>query len=95
MTGFRVDLGRLELLIEKMSTVEAQLAEVHDDVDSRMRRLQVVWTGCAAAQHELAYREWAPGSREVHQSLARLREIAGTAHGNYTAAVVANRSMWA
>ena len=95
MSAFRVDLEQLDLLVEKMAAVEAQLVGVHDDVDSRMRRLHVVWTGRAAAEHQLAYREWASGSREVHEALARLRQIAHTAHTNYGSAVSANRAMWA
>ncbi|MBE7189099.1 WXG100 family type VII secretion target [Jatrophihabitans endophyticus] len=95
MTGFRVDLGALELLVERMSAVEAALAEVHDDVESRMRRLGVVWSGRAAAEHQLAYEHWSRGSAEARAALLRLREIARTAGGNYGAAVTANRAMWA
>lgn len=94
MTSFRVDLAALDSLVEQMSAVEARLRDVHDDVASRMRRLQVVWTGRAATEHDRAYQQWSSGSLEVHESLTRLREIARMAHGNYSAAVTANRTMW-
>ena len=92
--AFRVDLEQLELLVERLTAVESQLSEVHDEVETRLRRLRVVWTGRAAAEHQLAHQRWAGGSAEVHEALARLREIARIAHGNYSAAVIANRAMW-
>lgn len=94
MTAFRVDLEALDLLIERMSAVEAELTDVHDDVGSRMQRLQVVWSGRAATEHQVAYRRWSGGSAEAGEALLRLREIARTAHANYSAAVAANRTMW-
>ena len=53
MTAFRVDLASLDSLVERMSAVESQLLDVHDDVASRMRRLQLAWAGRAAAAHDL------------------------------------------
>lgn len=94
MTSFRVDLEQLDLLVERMSALEADLSDVHDDVESRMRRLQVVWSGRAAAEHQVAFQRWSSGAASAHEALVRLREIARAAHGNYGAAVTANRAMW-
>lgn len=94
MSRFSVDLEQLDELVERMGAVEARLEAVHDDVESRMRRLQVVWTGQAAAEHVEAYAQWSTGSREVHEALQNLRRIATLAHQNYRAAMSANASMW-
>ena len=59
-----------------------------------MQRVQVVWAGRAAAEHQAAFEQWSAGAAQAHEALLRLREIARTAHDNYGAAVTANRSMW-
>lgn len=95
MSSFRVNLEQLDLLIERMSAVEAELAGVHDDVESRMQRLQVVWSGRAAAEHQVAFQRWSSGAVQAREALAQLRRIARLAHGNYSGAVTANQAMWA
>ena len=48
----------------------------------------------AAEEYAAAHAAWARGARELHVALAQLRRIAATAHGNYGAAIAANRAMW-
>ena len=93
MTRLRVELDGLVALADRMAAVEAQLARVHDDVTARTAHLQ--WTGRAAAEHAQAQRQWAAGAVRLHEGLAELRALVHVAHGNYEAALRANRRIWA
>jgi len=93
MTRLRVELDDLVALADRMAAVEAQLARVHEDVTARTSHLD--WTGRAAAEHADTQRQWAAGAELLHAGLAELRAAVRVAHGNYEAAVRANRQMWA
>jgi WXG100 family type VII secretion target len=90
-----VDLDRLAQLVDRMSRLEAQLVRVGDDADARVRVLHAGWSGAAASAQAAAHAQWRAGAAEVHDALVALRAIVSTAHGNYAAAVAANRRMWA
>ncbi len=94
MTRLVVDLERLAHLVERMARLQAQLVRVGDDADARVRQLQAGWSGAAASAQAAAHVQWRAGAVEVHEALAALWAIGSTAHGNYVAAVVANRRMW-
>jgi|tagenome__1003787_1003787.scaffolds.fasta_scaffold16716916_2 WXG100 family type VII secretion target len=94
MTRLRVDLDRLDDFVRHAQRVAAQLDRVRGEVDTRVRDAQVVWTGRAAAAQVEAHARWAAGAAELHAALESLRVMAATAHGNYAAAVHANRRMW-
>ena len=93
MSRLRVELDRLAELVDRMALVEAQLAQVRSDVAARTSRVD--WTGAAASRHAEAQARWASGAALLHEALAELRAAAAVAHGNYVAAVQANRHMWA
>ena len=94
MSRLRVDLARLDDLVEQMRRVADQLERVRTEVDSRVQAAQLVWTGRAAHAQVDAHARWTAGAAELHEALESLRSIAATAHGNYAAAVHANRRMW-
>lgn len=95
MTGFAVDLELLADVVERITVCGRRLEAVQDEVDARMKQLQVVWRGVAAAEHAEAHQRWVAGAAQMHEALAILRTIASTAHGNYSSAVQANVRMWA
>jgi WXG100 family type VII secretion target len=95
MTRLVVDLDRLADLIERMDSFHQQLAAARSAVDARVRSVHVRWTGDAATAASAAQARWDAGAHEVHEALAALRSVAATVHGNYAAAVAANRRMWA
>lgn len=94
MTGYAVDLEQLDLLVGRLAAFEQALEGVRDDVESRMRRLGVMWTGLAAAEHQAAASTWAAGEATARSALRELRSAVATARANYAAALQANAAMW-
>jgi WXG100 family type VII secretion target len=94
MSEFAVQLEALADVIEQMAGFERAAEQQAADVDARVSRLHTTWTGAAAEEHALAHRQWTNGVHELRTAIAALRRIASTAHGNYSAAVSANRRMW-
>jgi WXG100 family type VII secretion target len=95
MSRLRIDLERLDRLVEQMRHVQEELRSAHHDVETRVRQAHLTWSGPAAAAQAAAERRWALGAAEVQEALAALHSIAATAHANYAAAAHANRRMWA
>jgi WXG100 family type VII secretion target len=95
MSRLVVDLDRLAQLVDRMTRFEAQLGRVGEDADARVHLMHAGWTGAAASTQAAAHVQWRAGAAEVHDALVALRAIVATAHGNYAAAVAANRRMWA
>jgi uncharacterized protein YukE len=56
--------------------------------------LHATWVGEAATTQADAHRRWSDGAQEMRDALAKLRQAAQTAHGNYTGAATNNMSMW-
>jgi WXG100 family type VII secretion target len=94
MSRLQVDLDRLDRLVDHLRQVGEQLGRLRTDVDARVQQVHGAWTGTAALSAAAAHARWANGAAELHEALVRLQAIATTAHGNYAAAVRANRRMW-
>ena len=92
--AFAVDVEMLQTVIDRMCGFERTLEQQLDELDARVRRLHGVWSGEAAAEHRRAHEEWSAGAQQMHVAIATLRQIGSTAHGNYAAAIAANRQMW-
>jgi WXG100 family type VII secretion target len=95
MTPIAVDLDRLAELIDAMERFGAHLSHLRELTDMRVQALGDAWSGEAAGAHASAQARWAAGAADVHAALGALRSVAATSHANYTAAVTANRRMWA
>jgi len=95
VTRFAVDLAELEAMVAELARCEAELTEARSDVDRVAAELRQRWDGAAAAAHQDSQREWAAGDAAMRDALTRLRDVLALAHENYTAAVSANRTMWA
>jgi hypothetical protein len=48
----------------------------------------------STGEHRQAHTKWKHGAQEMREGLAAMRQIAMTAHGNYTDAASVNASMW-
>jgi WXG100 family type VII secretion target len=94
MTRIAVDVERLTEFVERLRHTQAQLIRAEDDVDARIRQLHPGWAGAAAQAQECAHEQWRAGAARLQDALAALHAAARTAHGNYAAAVLANRRMW-
>jgi uncharacterized protein YukE len=95
MTRLAVDVDGLVALVERMQLFEAQLAGARSAAEMLERGLDGAWSGAASAARAAAHARWRTAAAEVAQALSDLRAIASGAHANYTAAVAANRGMWA
>jgi ESAT-6 family protein len=93
--GFRVDPAQLWEAIEQLTRFEQHLVSALEQADARVDRLHATWTGAAAAEHRAAHQRWQRGAEEMRQALVVMRQIATTAHENYTAAAAVNARMWA
>lgn len=94
MTGFAVTLEALIDVIDRMAGFERAVEQQSADVAARVDRLHAAWTGDAADEHAHAHRQWLHGMHDLQTAITELRRVASTAHGNYSAAVEANRRMW-
>ncbi|MFN2563105.1 MAG: WXG100 family type VII secretion target [Jatrophihabitans sp.] len=94
MSRLVVDLAQLAELVEWMERYLGHLAGLREEA-VRAERLHPTWTGEAAVAQARARTRWAAGAAEVQDALASLRAVAAVARGNYEAAVLANRRMWA
>jgi uncharacterized protein YukE len=94
VTRLVVDLAHLAELIDRMEQYLAHLSVLREEA-VRAERLHPTWTGEAAVAQAQAQSRWAAGAAEVQDALAELRAVATVAQGNYEAAVLANRRMWA
>lgn len=94
MGAFKVDLDRLDDVIEQLSRFDQRLEAAVADADARVNRLHVTWSGDAAARHRKAHEEWLRGAAEMRAALAVMRQNARTARENYADAAAANVRMW-
>jgi WXG100 family type VII secretion target len=94
MDGYRVDLDRLADIVDQLSQFDRRVEAALEDVDRRVDRLHVTWTGDAAVEHRRAHAEWLRGVAEMRDGLAQMRRNAEIAHGNYRSAGTTNSRMW-
>lgn len=91
---FAVDVDELARVIGEMSTCEADLRDLADDLARRVRVLHDTWDGRAAVAQAVAQHEWEVGFRSMREALVRMRAAASVAHDNYTSAALTNVEMW-
>ncbi len=95
MPHFRVDTAQLFDVVEQIARFDQRLESALEQADARVDRLHATWTGAAAAKHQAAHQRWKTGAQEMRQALVVMRQIATTAHDNYTGAATTNARMWA
>ncbi|MFC7492698.1 MULTISPECIES: WXG100 family type VII secretion target [unclassified Nocardioides] len=91
---FAIDVDDLDAVIFDLERTEQRLESLTSDLAAQMRTLHETWAGLAARAHVEAHEEWTTGMVAMRQAMADLRAAARAAHGNYSAAAEANRSMW-
>jgi WXG100 family type VII secretion target len=92
--AYRVDLEELDAVIGDLERLERELEGTTNDLEAQMATLHGTWEGETAVAQREAHQEWEAGMTAMRGALAQMRSAARTAHGNYTKAVDANRSMW-
>ncbi|MBP0456362.1 WXG100 family type VII secretion target [Streptomyces montanisoli] len=87
----------LTTLVEAQSELEALATDLDRELktlDGVVKGLAEKWKGETKGAFETTYTEWRKASTELHRALRALHKAAGTAHGNYSSAKTANRTMW-
>ena len=91
--SFVVDLEGLLDLVADLGTFDAAVERQAADLESEMSALHAQWTGEAASAQAQAHARLQDGLSWMRTGLAQMRQAGSLAHGNYSAAVVANQSM--
>ncbi len=92
--AFRVDPEALADVVQRMAEFQRYAENMLAEIDSAVTNLHATWTGEGAAAHAEAHRRWTRGEAMMREALARLRNAAATAHGNYTGAISTNLAIW-
>ena len=92
--AYSVDLDQLAEVVAGLARCQEGCDEALDDVVRQVSRLHGSWDGQAAEAQSEAQERWESGFATMRDGLAAMRDAAGTAHGNYRAAIDANLAMW-
>jgi uncharacterized protein YukE len=94
VSGFRADVDELAGLVARLVVFERRCAELAEELDGQVRRLNGAWNGAAADAHARAHREWMAGDARMRSAAAGLRGYVARTRENYCAAATANARMW-
>jgi WXG100 family type VII secretion target len=94
MARYLVQTEELDAVIARMQAYEQHLLEAIQNADKRVSAMHATWSGRAAEAHQAAHARWRADATAMHAALSRMRAIAATAHGNYTATIATNTGMW-
>lgn len=95
MTTLLVDFPQLRAAIDHMERFGRDVTEVLEEIDRAVAALRNNWEGSASDAQAQAQQMWEDGADQMKTALEQLRNVADTAHKNYTDAVNKNREMWA
>jgi WXG100 family type VII secretion target len=94
MARYLVQTEELDAVIARMASYEQHLQEAIQNADKRVSAMHATWSGKAAEAHRAAHARWRADATAMHAALIKMRTIAATAHGNYTATIATNTGMW-
>lgn len=92
--AFKIDLQQLDSAIASMQEFTDDTSEILEQVSNTVAALRVNWTGIGSDAYQDAQDRWVRGTRDMTDNVTELREVAKTAHANYSNAIDANTSMW-
>lgn len=92
--SFTVRLSELADVVERMARFDEAVDAQLSSVQARITSLAATWTGGAATSYAETHAECTRDLAAMRAAVQRLRHLAATAHGNYSAAVSANATMW-
>ena len=94
ITGYSVDLDRIDAAVASLEAFETRLADELRALTDRTERMRQAWSGPSADAFAAAHREWDEGSARMAGGLAQMRDAARVARTSYRAAVAANMAMF-
>jgi WXG100 family type VII secretion target len=92
--AYSVDVDDLAVLIADLARGHEALGELAVGLERCISPLQLTWQGEAAEAHRAAQAAWNQGFHEMRDALSRMRQVADTAHRNYTLAAETNQKLW-
>ncbi|MEU9124035.1 WXG100 family type VII secretion target [Streptomyces sp. NPDC048506] len=90
----KVHFASLVEASEALESIAKNLQEELTTLDDAVKSIAEAWTGDAHISFRSYYDQWRSKSANLHRDLRNLQKITHTAHGNYSAAQVANLKMW-
>lgn len=94
MTGFRVDVAELDVVVAHLAATQEALGRLADDVAVEVAALHAEWGGLASDAHAAAHDVWSAEFGAMHAALVVMQTAARDAHTAYSGAARANRSLW-
>lgn len=92
--SYKVDLEQLDAAIDTMDKFGRTVEDWLGEVDRHIADLHLTWSSQAATAQRVAHDKWVAGVDEMRENLDELRDVARTAHQNYSAAIETNTKMW-
>jgi WXG100 family type VII secretion target len=89
-----VALSELAGVVDRMAAFDRAVEAQLEVIDAQLRVLAATWRGPAVTAYLEAHAAWTRDLLTMRAAVTGLRSHAATAHGNYHAAVTANRTMW-
>jgi WXG100 family type VII secretion target len=94
VSSFKVDPAALLAVVDRMSEFDQQLEAHLAHAAGSVAQLGTSWYGDGGQAERSAQQRWDEGAREMREALARLRQIAESAHENYSGAAQTNVRNW-
>jgi WXG100 family type VII secretion target len=85
-----------------LTNLQGRMAGIYHDIydnlttlSEQVERLLDTWEGSAAESFTQTVRSWQDAAADLHQRLAELHNMVGTAHDNQARTVRSNSKIWA
>lgn len=89
-----VQLQTLDDVVAKLGVFGSDITAHLDELEQRVARLHVQWSGVSATAHRKAHEEWSEGARQMADGVQRMQRAAAAAHAAFADAARQNRSMF-
>lgn len=89
-----VQLQTLDDVVSKLGAFGSDITAQLDELEQRVARLHVQWSGASATAHRKAHGEWSEGARQMAEGVDRMRRAASSAHAAFTDAARQNKSLF-
>lgn len=91
---FTMRTAHAEQMLDDTRAVSAELFDALEEAEGIAERMDAAWEGASASARADSGAEWRDDARRMIAALDEMYSALSGAHGNYTAAVSANSSMW-
>jgi 6 kDa early secretory antigenic target len=85
-----------------LTNLQSRMAGIYQDIEQNLttlaeqiERLRTTWEGAAAEGFQQSVQAWQNAAADLHQRLADLHNMVGTAHDNQARTVRSNSRIWA